>query len=274
MTKIEVSSLHYYPIKSCRVSNPTKLELGERGPRFDRHWMLIDQNNVFLTQRQHSKLALINPSVQEKHLVIPETPKLSLKIPIDNTGPRIRVRIWDDTCGAIDDGDLAAEFFSDFLKVSCRLVHMPEDFVREKAPGFGRFEFADSWPLLLASLPSLIDLNSRIITNGRTPVPMDRFRPNIVVDGNLPYAEDVWSTISVGGKKIKIVKPCIRCPIPQVNQETGIKGLEPNKTLYTYRRISHKDVIFAQKAAALDFGTIIQGAEVEILEFKDPPKLT
>lgn len=269
----EVSSLHYYPIKSCAVTDvESSVEIGERGIRYDRHWMVVSPEGMFVTQREHPKMARINPVVEDNRLIVSASDELSLlEIPLDYKGDRLDVEVWGNSLEAVDEGDIASQWFSDYLETNVRLVHMPSDFVREKKGA--RFQFADSYPLLIVSEESLEDLNKRIQANGGNSVPMDRFRPNIVVKGVKPYEEDTWERIRVGEVGVGVVKPCIRCPIPQVDQTSGIKGKEPIKTLYSYRRVSRKDVVFAQKAVPLNRGTIYNRDSVKVLSIKAPPEI-
>jgi hypothetical protein len=124
---------------------------------------------------------------------------------------------------------------------------------------------------LIASEESLADLNQRIQASGGNPIYMDRFRPNIILRGGAAYEEDTWGTIQIGEVGIEVVKPCIRCPIPQVDQTSGIKGKEPIKTLLSYRKVSRTEVIFAQKAVPLNQGVVSVGDKVEVFSTKDAP---
>lgn len=269
----EVSGLHYYPIKSCAVTDVEgSVEIGERGFRYDRHWMVVNPDGMFVTQRDYPKMTRINPVVEDNRLIVSASDELSvLELPLDSRGDRLAVEVWGNPLEAVDEGDIASQWFSDYLEALVRLVHMPSDFVREKKGV--RFQFADSYPLLIASEESLADLNERIQADGGNPVPMDRFRPNIVVKGVQPYAEDTWGQIRVGEVGIEVIKPCIRCPIPQVDQSSGVKGKEPIKTLLSYRRVSRTEVIFAQKAFPLNHGAVSIGDKVEVVSTKTGPQI-
>lgn len=275
MSKVEakVYGLHFYPIKSCGETIAPRAEVTEKGFRYDRHWMVVDSNGNFLTQRELPRMTLIRPELDGNKLIIVGQGESSiLEIPVNNDeGLRRQVVVWGNQCDGVDDGDIPAQWFSDYLGVGARLVHMPNDFIREKKPGYGRLEFADSYPFLIVSQESLQDLNERIVANDGQPVPMNRFRPNIVVEGCEPYAEDRWGRIKIGEVEFDVVKPCIRCPIPQVDQATSVKGKEPIKTLYTYRKVSKKDVIFAQKAVNLNVGELVVGQDVEVFNGKELP---
>lgn len=280
MSRVEVvvSSLHEYPIKSCGgldyVNEGETLAVTERGFQSDRLRVVITPDGDFLSQRDFPQMALIKPRVEEDALIVAtqgETSELVLPLHPEDDGVIRDLQVWGNKLEGVDDGDIAAQWFSDFLGTQARLVHMAQDFVREKKGG--RFAYADSYPFLIASEESLQDLNKRIQANGGEIVPMDRFRPNIVVKGVEPYAEDTWGQVEINGVGLSVVKPCIRCPIPQVNQETGKKGKEPIKTLYSYRRVSRTEVIFAQKAVHTSQGEIGVGDEVVVKETKAPPKL-
>jgi len=280
MSNIEarVASLHEYPIKSCSgldyVNEGETLPVTERGFSNDRLRVVVNPEGGFLSQRDFSSMALIKPRIEGDALIVAardEASELVLPMsPVDNGLTRNLV-IWGNELQGVDDGDIAAQWISDYLGTKARIVHMSGDFIREKKGG--RFGYADSYPFLIASEESLQDLNERIQANGGESIPMDRFRPNIVVSGIKPYAEDQWGQVVINGVELRVVKPCIRCPIPQVNQETGVKGKEPIRTLYNYRRVSKKDVIFAQKAVHTSQGQISVGDKVIVTETKDPPLL-
>jgi uncharacterized protein len=269
-----VESLHFYPIKSCQGAEMQIGRVTEKGFAYDRHWMVVDQGGLFVTQRNFSKMALIKPALAEDKLVISASGESSiLEIPLDYNGARREVEVWGTKCEAVDNGEIASQWFSDLLGASVNLVYMPHDSIREKKPGYGKLQFADSYPFLIASVDSLKDLNERIQANGGQPVPMDRFRPNIVVDGGEPYAEDTWKQIQIGEVDFDVVKPCVRCPIPQIDQSTAIKGKEPTKTLLSYRRVARTEVIFAQKAVHKNTGIVKVGDQIQVNERKDKPIL-
>jgi uncharacterized protein YcbX len=192
---------------------------------------------------------------------MPEIP-----IVVDDTGKRCEVKIWNDTCIAVDQGDAIAAWFSTFLGMACRVVHMPEDYVRQVNPQYATKEqdqvaFSDSYPFLLVTEASLADLNARM----QEALPVDRFRPNIVLVGTLPYVEDTWRKICIGQVAFYIVKACERCPITTTNQATAVVGKEPLKTLATYRR-AQKGVIFGQNLIHAHGGNIRLGDAVEVVE--------
>jgi uncharacterized protein YcbX len=207
----------------------------------DREWMLVTEDGQFLTQREHPRMALIVPLVLEGRLVVnaPAAGPLSLDLSAADGQPR-SVRIWDDVVLAADCGDAAARWFSLVLGSACRLVRFRRDVVRPTSTKWtggvaAQARFADGYPLLLIGEASLADLNRRLAGAGRAPLPMNRFRPNLVVDGIAPYEEDYLDSLHAGALQIKPVKPCARCPIPSIDQATGSAGPDPLDIMLSYR---------------------------------------
>lgn len=228
--------------------------------------MLVTPDGEFLTQRQHPRMALIHPKWQVDCLGIsaPQMPDHLLQP--TNDGPRQRVTVWRSTCEAVDQGDLVAEWFSDYLGIACRLVRMADGFVRQVNQAHAprptdQTGFADGYPFLIISQASLDDLNNRL----PAPLPMNRFRPNLVVMGAAPFAEDRWKVIRAGELLFDVVKPCARCVITTTDQATAARGTEPLHTLATYRTVDGK-VMFGQNAIHRAAGQICQGDGVEVLE--------
>jgi len=266
---MKIKSLHYYPVKSCAGTNLTNAVISSRGIENDRAFMLVDENNIFLTQRNHHKIALIKPHISNKNLTLsaPEMPKLSLNFADKGHGENVVV--WKDECLAIDQGKEAAEWFSSYLGISCKLVMMEKSFRRKLDPDYALSEnnqtgFADGYPFLLISQESLNDLNTRL----KTPVPMNRFRPNIVIEGCKAYAEDTWSKIKIGNLTFEVVKPCVRCVITTIDQSTLNTSKEPLATLATYRISPHGGVAFGQNLIHHQNGILNIGDSIEILELK------
>jgi uncharacterized protein YcbX len=262
-----VSTLTIYPIKSCRG---IALEIAKAGPRGfygDRAFMVIDPFGYFITQREQPRMALITPVYNDDGVLTVKAPGMQeMTITETGRGRRHEVVIWDDTCIAIDQGDAAAEWFSTFLGTACRLVAMPENYIRHVDPRYALREhdqvgFSDGYPFLLITEASLDDLNTRL----EQPIPMNRFRPNIVVQNTLPYAEDLWRRIRIGEMVFHIVKSCARCPIPTTDQVTARRGKEPLKTLATYRNAT-RGVMFGQNLIHENEGIIHLGDSVEIME--------
>jgi uncharacterized protein YcbX len=241
-----LTHLLLYPIKSCAgiaVRSATVLESGLSALGVhDREWMLVTEDGQFLTQREHPRMALIRPLPDGDRLRIhaPGMDELALPLAWNASAARRTVRIWDDTVDAADCGDAAAAWFSAALQSPCRLVRFSRDVVRPTSTKWtngvaAQTRFADGYPLLLIGQASLDDLNARLVAAGRHPLPMDRFRPNLVVDGIDACEEDFLAALTIGAVEIRPVKPCARCPIPSIDQATGIPGPDPLDILQTYR---------------------------------------
>ena len=263
--EIKVSGLSIYPIKSCREVKKSTSFVESFGLKNDRRWMVVDKNGVMLTQRKVSKMCLIQPEVIDDGITLHTASMNSLHVEYPLNNKRITVKVWSDECKAFDAGDLAANWLSDFLSAKCRLVYFPEDEFRQVDLTFAEegdnTAFSDGFPLLLLSQASLDDLNQRLIQ----PINMNRFRPNIVVDGCKTFAEDSWKKMRIGEIEFRIVKPCSRCVIPSINIETAVREVEPTRTLMSYRKRENK-VFFGQNVIANNFGAIEVGMPVEILE--------
>lgn len=264
---IIVSALYLYPIKSCSGISLEVAEIGQRGIRGDRAFMVVDQTGQFITQRQRPRMALIRPIVRKDGAIILTAPNMAeISMVADDTGKRCEVKVWSDTCIGVDQGDAIAAWFSTFLGIACRVVYMPEDYVRQVDPRYATKEqdqvaFADGYPFLLVNEASLADLNARM----QEPLPVNRFRPNLVVQGTLPYVEDMWRKICIGEVPFHIVEACERCPITTTDQATAVVGKEPLRTLATYRR-AQKGVIFGQNMIHAHEGIIRLGDTVEVVE--------
>ncbi|MEP7226822.1 MAG: MOSC N-terminal beta barrel domain-containing protein [Gemmatimonadales bacterium] len=243
---IRLTGINVYPIKSTRGIPLAESAVDDFGLRYDRRWMVVDDAGVFLSQRSHPRLALVVPSIGDGVLQVdaPGMPALRTPLHPKNT-VATRVTVWDDDCPATWVGAHAAEWFSDFLGCACTLGHMADQVVRPADPAFAppgvRVSFADGFPFLMISEESLADLNGRLAE----PLPMNRFRPNLVVAGGEPYAEDGWGSIEIGGVRLQVVKPCARCLVTTTDQDTGKRRQEPLRTLATYRKVGG-EVMFGQ----------------------------
>jgi uncharacterized protein YcbX len=240
-----VSELVLYPIKSCagvavEEATVTIAGLAAHGVH-DREWMLVTEEGQFLTQREHPRMALITPRADGRSLEVsaPGASPLVLELAAP-PGPPRQVQIWDHSVSAADCGDVAANWFSTFLGSPCRLVRFRRDVVRPTSTKWtggvaATTRFADGYPLLLIGAASLDDLNAKLVSAGRAPLPMNRFRANLVVDGIEAFEEDYLESLEAGELCIKPVKPCARCPIPAIDQSTGLPGPDPLDILQTYR---------------------------------------
>ncbi|GMQ88108.1 MAG: MOSC domain-containing protein [Gammaproteobacteria bacterium] len=265
---MKVTEINIYPIKSTRRIGLTESEVLPRGLPWDRRWMLVDDEGKFMTARQHPILAVVETcfagNVMQVNVADRPTLQLSLQPP---AGETMAVTVWKDQCDALLAGEEADAWFSEYLGVSCRLVQMTDELVRGVNPNFGRpgdeVSFADGFPLLLLSEASLHDLNSRL----DEAVSMRRFRPNLVVDGEQPYAEDNWQRLRVGEVEFAGVKNCSRCVFTTIDPDTGVKhpGKEPLRTLSSYRRRPEGGVYFGQNLIPRSGGIIRVGDAVEIL---------
>ena len=249
----EITGLYIYPIKSCRGISLTDSRILERGLQHDREWMLIDQQGRFLSQREYPRLALITPQLSQHELILTAQGLDQLSAPLEFSGGERVVTIWQDTVIAIDAGDQAAAWFSTFLRADVRLVRFDPRVRRRCNPHYAggstaHTAFADGYPFLLISEASLTDLNSRL----DDPLPMNRFRPNLILSGVAAYEEDYIDTISTDSMSIKLVKPCTRCQITTTDQETGEINAEPLVTLARYRnQREYNGVTFGMNAILL-----------------------
>ncbi len=264
-TDVSVSALYVYPIKSCGGISLDAAELDQRGIIHDRRWMLVDETGEFVSQRTDPKLSLVRVQIQADCLTVnaPEMPKL--EIPFELTpNSSILATVWGDTVAVSLVGEEVDRWFSEFLGASRRLVYLPDHSVRVVDPDFGRLEdrvaLPDGFPLLLISEASLEDLNGRL----EAPLPMNRFRPNIVVGGCGAFAEDDWRDVVVGEIGLRVVKPCARCKITTVDQSTAVANKEPLRTLATFRKRGG-EVLFGQNLIHNEAGTLRIGDVLETL---------
>jgi uncharacterized protein YcbX len=239
-----VAAVFVHPIKSCGAIAVANSLLIETGLEFDRAWMVVDHQGEMLTQRDLPRLALVQPTLRSSDMVLRAPGMLALHIRLDTVEKPTRAQVWKDIVKAYDMGDLAAQWFSDFLGVKARLVRFdPEEKRLSDAKWAGAVEaenaFADGFPVLVANAASLDDLNARLALRGVAPVSMQRFRPNIVLGGLQPYEEDHLHEITVatgeGPVVLRLVKPCARCSIPDVDPATALTSHSVGDTLAGYR---------------------------------------
>lgn len=263
---ISIFSLHTYPVKSCAGLDHSRISLSQGGLFLDRQWVIVDGNGVFLTQRQHARMALIQPALHNHDLTLSAPGMPDLLVPwLRGTGTPVPVRIFAaDTLG-LDEGDDAANWLSGFLGLGCRLLRVHPQAERlaslkhvqnwrarhaDTQPDFPehhRFGFADGFPFLIANRGSLDELNRRLQAKGLAPVPMNRFRPNIVLQGLDAYEEDYLASVTVGRLTFAQVKRCARCPIPNIDQATAQIAPEPGLTLAEHRQFP-EGVLFGVNA--------------------------
>jgi uncharacterized protein YcbX len=234
---VQVTGLNIYPVKSCRGIALTQARLTETGFEHDREWLVVTPEGRFLTQRERPQLAQIETAISDNQLVLRKPNGAALSLPLDMTGRELEVTIWRDQAAAFDAGDEAATWLTDHLGKPARLVRFDKRKKRvSNLQWTGGIEaltqFPDGYPWLLISQGSLEELNRRMAT----PLPMNRFRPNIVVDGLPPFGEDSVDEFVAGEVRLKVVKPCDRCVITTTDQITGERSSdEPLKALKEFR---------------------------------------
>jgi uncharacterized protein YcbX len=273
---VRIESLAYYPIKGCHRVECESAELLPTGLRHDREWMIVEPDGKFITQRTDAVLATVTPSVDldGQVLAITAPGRATLRVPLAMCGERRAVRVWKDECEADDQGEAAAEWISAVVGRPLRLVRFAVDVARHADPQFARDDFApvkfsDAYPVLVTQSSSLAALNSTIAASGaapdEAPLPMTRFRPNIVLAGLAPFVEDRIDKLRIGEAVLRLAKPSTRCIVTTTDQETGARGVEPLPTLKTLRwNRALKGVTFGENATVLQPGTLRVGDAVEI----------
>lgn len=261
---VYVSQLNIYPVKSLRGISMTTMRIARKGPCFDRHWMLIDEKGNFLTQRKLPRMALIDTAINESTLTLTYQDK-QFDLPIELPRlPSQKVSVWRDVVEVCDLGDGVAGWLSSILDKPCRLVVMSPEYERQVDLNYGRqgdiIGFADGFSVLLIAEASLEDFN-RHLSNKIT---MQRFRPNIVVAGCEPFAEDSWQKLCIGDLVFDVAKPCTRCVIPTIDPNTADRSPEIWHALQDYRQKDGK-VFFGQNLIHRAEGEIKVGDTVEIL---------
>lgn len=262
-----LSALYVYPVKSCAALQPMTARVEPRGLAGDRRWLVVDPGGMFVTGRLHARMPLIRatPLTGGLRLDAPGMPSLEIAHPALDA-PRRTVTIWRSSVDAASADPSAGVWLSRYLGADLALVHMDDAAQRTVNPDFGRpddeVSFADGYPQLLISAAALDALNTRL----REPVEMLRFRPNLVVAGTPPHAEDGWKRIRIGEVEFELVKPCTRCIFTTVDPQRGERDAdgEPLKTLTTYRRTPN-GVTFGQNLIPRSTGTIAVGDRVEVL---------
>lgn len=260
-----ISQLTIYPIKSLGGFSVSTAKVLSKGLEFDRRWMLVDENHRFLTQRALPHMALFSTEVvlHEQKLII-RFESDTVQAPLVAKGSAMRATVWGDEVDVITMDAAIDHWFSQLLGFTCRLVAFPEENSRPVDSDYAisdsnQTSLSDGYPILMVGEASLYDLNARLTE----PVTMDRFRPNIVFSGGLPYAEDNWKRFSIGGVKMAGVKPCGRCTVTTVNQQTATVGKEPLATLSTYRKVDNK-VLFGQNVIPITEGVIAVGDKLVV----------
>jgi uncharacterized protein len=242
--KAKIAQLFIYPIKSCGGIELKEAVLTDTGLDLDRAWMVVDENGVFLTQREEPRMALIQPSLTSFELIVKASGMSALKLAIDEVAEPVTVTVWDDTVKAFDMGDEAAYWFSDFLNQTVRLVRFDPEQKRLSSMAWtsgieAKNGFDDGFAVLVTSSASLNVLNDKLTAAGEKAVTMQRFRPNVVLTGIDAYDEDRLDTLHIttkeGVAQLKHVKPCARCTIPDVDLQSAKQGTAVADTLQSYR---------------------------------------
>jgi uncharacterized protein len=264
---LRVQDIFIYPIKSMKGIRLESAKVLERGFQYDRRWMLVDRAGVFLTQRTHHQMALIQVELQDNHLLVSSSINQAnpIQIPLDfKLESQIEVEVWDDRMLANLVDPSFDQWFSEVLGIDCQLVVMPESTQRKVSPKYAvngeSVSFADGMPYLIIGQESLNHLNSKLTQE----VGMNRFRPNIVFSGGVGFVEDSWKNIKIGNVDFCVVKPCARCVLITVDQETGEKSKEPLNTLASYRTLNNK-VYFGQNVLALQEGVLRIGDSIRLI---------
>ncbi|AFL82896.1 putative Fe-S protein [Belliella baltica DSM 15883] len=267
---MHLSGIYIYPIKSLSGISLTEAILEEKGIRYDRRWMLVDESGMFLSQRTFPKMALLQVSLNSDGLVVTDknNSEINISIPFEPKSTlRKSVTIWEDTIEAQLVDENISKWFSEQLEMPCDLVIMPDSTQRKLKEKYAvngeSVSFADGMPYLLIGQSSLIDLNAKL----ENPVPMDRFRPNFVFEGGEEFIEDTWEEIQIGDALFKITKPCARCVMTTINQDDASKSKEPLRTLATYRTVDGK-VMFGQNMLLLKGVKVKIGDSLKTIKLK------
>ncbi|MEY3289664.1 MAG: hypothetical protein RLZZ419_1906 [Pseudomonadota bacterium] len=273
MTSSILSAITLYPVKSLAGISVNSWPVSKTGLLYDRKWMLVDAAGHFLSQRKLPKMALIQTALTDSQLILSASGMASLSLPLMPTnGDIITSTIWHDQCDARSVSLEADQWLSSFLKLDCRLVYQHEAMIRPVDPHYAdatdNVSFADGFPFLIISENSLTSLNQAMQLN----LSMTRFRPNLVISGCGPYAEDSWREISIGAIDFRLPKPCSRCSVPAIDPETAQTGKEPLTSLNRLRKWENK-LYFGQNALHNQLGTLTVGdaVQVKVTGEKQPP---
>lgn len=270
MNNLRLSEIWIYPIKSLGGISISTTKVEKRGLEYDRRWMLVDENGVFLSQRKYKEMALLKVEIIKDGLRVRHKidSTKSIFIPFDATPVEyLTVQIWDDECRAYTISQQINNWFTSVLGVKCQLVYMPNDSYRQVDIRYASKgdinNFSDGFPILIIGQKALDKLNDKLAK----AIPMNRFRPNLVFVGGQANEEDKWKVFKIGESSFVGAKPCARCIMTTINQDNGQAGSEPLKTLATYRKVGNK-ILFGQNVIARDFGQIISvGDRIEIVKY-------
>jgi hypothetical protein len=258
---MELAEIYIYPVKSLAGISLNQSNVLEKGLEHDRRWMIVDQHQKFITQREFPELALIRMNVTQEGLTFGLNGS-EIEIEQRKLGSPVEVEVWSDRVSALESDPKAGEWLSDHLGIHCKLVKM-EEAPRTRTIDRQGVSFADGYPYLILGRNSMEDLNQRI---GKE-MNILRFRPNLVFEGGAPYEEDQWEEFLIGSVRFRGIKPCSRCVLTTVDPTDASKNPEPLKTLSTYRKVEN-NVLFGLNAIAETIGKVSVGDSIELLKRK------
>ena len=277
---MKLTALHTYPIKGTRGLSHQTIPLELRGLKGDRRWMIVDGENRFITQREVASLATIEAHETNNGLTITSPSGIAFDVATPNGGNRTQVHVWQDGVDALIADEATNAAMSEAIGCPAKLAYMDEEATRLANPHYAGAKkpvsFADGFPLLITSMASLTALNQHIENSGAAPVPMERFRANVVVDGETPWDEDTWSVVRIGDVIFDAVKPCTRCVVTTRDQKTGIGSddAQPIRALTKLRRSAVKNirgVLFGINLVPRSEGVLSLGDDLQILERRSQP---
>ena len=263
-----LSQINVYPVKGLKGIELESARCTDRGIEHDRRWMVVDGAGRFLSQREHPKMATVWTDLEADRLTLSAPDEGSVDVPLEPPpSPAMKVQVWNSVVDAIPASREADWWLTNYLGFSSRLVYMPDDSERYSNPQYAgegkRVGFADGYAYLVIGEGSLQDLNTRLAARGHPALPMNRFRPNLVVSGSAPYAEDNWQELRIGGAAFRGVKPCGRCQVTTTDQATGeVTGPEPLATLATFRESGEFGLMFGMNLVSVKPGPVHRGDEV------------
>jgi uncharacterized protein len=263
---VRLAALFVHPVKSCAAIAVARARVTRQGLEHDRRWMLVDGDGLMVSQREHPEMALLKTRLTPRSIVVSREDLPPLELPfVHEAGARIAIKIWKHAGEAVRHDDGGRWFARALGRDDVQLVNLPPSIARPLTPDYARpgetTSFADEFPFLVAGAASLEDLSAR----AGTTFDMRRFRPSLVIAGAAPWAEDEWRNITVGKIRFRLLKPCARCPIPQVDPNSGRVGKEPLRTMATFRKRDNQ-VYFGVNAVADDEGELALGDEVTVVD--------
>lgn len=274
MSKLKITDLWIYPIKSIAGIQLSQAKVEKRGLQYDRRWVLADEYGTFVHQRDYPEMALLQPEINGDIMTVRHKTKEIAPVSFSMREPAstpVDVTVWDDACSAKPVDKETDQWFSQIIGKNVRLLYMHEDSVRQADQRYAiettdKVSFADGYPVLIISEESLALLNSKTDEY----IPMNRFRGNIIVSGTEAHGEDRLRKITIGEVEMYGVKPCARCIMTTIDVDTAQKGKEPLKSLATYRKLGHK-ILFGENLIPSNEGQIVVGDTLEVLETKSSP---